>query len=207
MNILRELVKRVGVSGVDAYERVLLAVHDLEAREDARHLREFLPVPGTLPAVLHLSPDAVLLDEEYGSLQPEVIGSYESTWTQSRPDARRLDYLARGAFSLRPYLVEVEAGVFGEYVRALLDQVAERAQLPMVAIDLVPRHLEVMLDVLESGELTTREPLLAYNHGAWWALSLVDGAPRVKCQGVRFADWLATNLTARARRGVIPGHE
>ena len=140
----------------------------------------------------------------------EAIGVYESTWSVGRPTLMRFDAFAKGASTLSVMLTDPSRDLLLELTSRVLGEIEMREEFPLISELLAPYLIRVGCSVLRNGEFTTREELLSYNHGVWWALGHVAGLQNAYVDGISsldddrpLVDWIYDVMTRRAELGTI----
>ena len=154
-------------------------------------------------AFLALSVSSYIEPSFMSFLSPEAIGVYEGVWSTTRTEMLYIDDFVKGACSLSFVIVEEDRQVLADLLNTTIEAMVNYERYPALAWGLVGRALEVDLAILQNGETSNREHLMAYNLGAWFTAGHMQGMRREHEDDVFGAAWISKVLLHRAHRAQL----
>ena len=185
-------------------------IHELIGEEEAHHLWMFLPRSREQEAdleFLELTDREYVDSDQFSHTITEAVGVYQSAWSIGRSPYMRLDSFMRGASAVSVLLTEESRNILQQLLQVAGDTVEAQDRYPALVEQFIVPSVGVACAVLTNGEGTTREELLAYNHGVWWVMGHVKGVEEASVRGEeeqwQLAEWVGRVLAKRAELGVL----
>ena len=141
--------------------------------DDAQHLRSFMPnyrPDDEKLRFIDAESQINLLPEMLASTAPTAHQVFYGSWSEAMVNTMWVTEFVQGVSTLGIFMPEQQRESVGIITAKVTNGMPEHGKYPALSEKYAEWYSHIALSVLDNEEWSSREQLLSYNYGVWWAL-------------------------------------